>query len=58
MRKIHWLQLTTEDFAGLDPEKTVVVLPMHPAIEVAKQAAVQSSGSTPSRRVASQVFQR
>ena len=21
MRKVHWLQLTTEDFAGLDPEK-------------------------------------
>ena len=28
MRKIHWLQLTTEDFAGLDPEKTVAVLPI------------------------------
>jgi hypothetical protein len=29
MRKVHWLELTTEDFATLDPEKTVVVLPIH-----------------------------
>jgi len=28
MRKVHWLQLTTEDFATLDPEKTIVVLPI------------------------------
>ena len=28
MRKLHWLQLTTEDFAGLDPEKTIAVLPI------------------------------
>jgi creatinine amidohydrolase len=28
MRKVHWLQLTTEDFAGLDPEKTIAVLPI------------------------------
>ena len=26
MRRVHWLELTTEDFAGLDPEKTIVVL--------------------------------
>jgi len=28
MRKVHWLQLTTEDFAGLDSEKTIAVLPI------------------------------
>jgi creatinine amidohydrolase len=28
MRKVHWLELTTEDFAGLDPEKTIAVLPI------------------------------
>ena len=28
MRKVHWLQLTTEDFAGLDPETTIAVLPI------------------------------
>src|SRR5947207_11721934 len=26
MRKVHWLHLTTEDFAGLDREKTIAVL--------------------------------
>ena len=28
MRKVHWLELTTEEFAALDPERTVVVLPI------------------------------
>ena len=28
MRKVHWLQLTTEEFATLDPEKTIAVLPI------------------------------
>ena len=28
MRKVHWLQLTTEEFKGLDPEKTIAVLPI------------------------------
>jgi creatinine amidohydrolase len=28
MRKVHWLQLTTEEFAGLDPEKTIAILPI------------------------------
>ncbi len=28
MRKVHWLQLTTGDFANLDPEKTIAVLPI------------------------------
>ena len=28
MRKVRWIELTTEDFAGLDPEKTVAVLPI------------------------------
>jgi creatinine amidohydrolase len=28
MRKVHWLELTTEDFAALDPEKTIAVLPI------------------------------
>src|SRR3954465_5582000 len=28
MRKIHWLELTTEDFTGLDPERTIAVLPI------------------------------
>src|SRR5258708_31171823 len=28
MRKVHWLQLTTEEFAALDPEKTIAVLPI------------------------------
>ena len=28
MRKVHWLQLTTEEFATFDPEKTIVVLPI------------------------------
>jgi len=28
MRRVHWTQLTTEDFAGLDPEKTIAVLPI------------------------------
>src|SRR5437899_4963657 len=28
LRKVHWLQLTTEDFKGLDPEKTIAILPI------------------------------
>lgn len=28
MRKLHWFDLTSRDFAALDPEKTVVVLPI------------------------------
>lgn len=28
MRKLHWFDLTSRDFAKLDPEKTVVVLPI------------------------------
>src|ERR1043165_4295999 len=28
MRRVRWIELTTEDFAALDPEKTVVVLPI------------------------------
>ena len=28
MRKTQWLQLTTEEFAALDPEKTIAVLPI------------------------------
>ncbi len=28
MRKVHWIQLTTEEFAALDPEKTIAVLPI------------------------------
>ena len=28
MRKVHWLELTTEEFATLDPEKTIAVLPI------------------------------
>ena len=28
MRKLHWFDLTSRDFATLDPEKTVVVLPI------------------------------
>src|SRR2546423_9940486 len=27
MRKVHWLQLTTEEFAPLDPKKPIVGLP-------------------------------
>ena len=28
MRKRHWAELTTEEFAGLDPECTIAVLPI------------------------------
>jgi creatinine amidohydrolase len=28
MRKVHWLELTTEEFAALDPEKAIAVLPI------------------------------
>ena len=28
MRKVRWLELTTEEFAALDPEKTIAVLPI------------------------------
>jgi creatinine amidohydrolase len=28
MQKRRWMELTTEDFAGLDPEKTIAVLPI------------------------------
>src|ERR1043165_4733455 len=28
MRKVHWLELTTEEFASLDPGKTIAVLPI------------------------------
>src|ERR1041384_5132546 len=28
MRKVRWLELTTEEFADLDPEKTIAVLPI------------------------------
>ncbi len=28
MRKVNWLQLTTEEFKGLDPEKTIAILPI------------------------------
>ena len=28
MPKRHWIELTTEEFAGLDPEKTIAVLPI------------------------------
>ena len=28
MPKRHWMELTTEEFAGLDPEKAVAVLPI------------------------------
>ena len=28
MRKIYWAELTTTDFVGLDPEKTIAVLPV------------------------------
>jgi creatinine amidohydrolase len=28
MRKVNWLELTTEEFASLDPEKTIAVLPI------------------------------
>ncbi len=28
MRKVRWSELTTEEFAGLDPEKTIAVLPI------------------------------
>src|SRR6266704_3585363 len=28
LRKVHWLQLTTEEFKGLDPEKTIAILPI------------------------------
>ena len=28
VRKLVWSELTTEDFAGLDPEKTIAVLPI------------------------------
>src|ERR1700730_12244032 len=28
MPKRHWIELTTEEFAALDPEKTIAVLPI------------------------------
>jgi creatinine amidohydrolase len=28
MRKLYWAELTTEDFKGLDPERTIAVLPI------------------------------
>ncbi|MCA3606766.1 MAG: creatininase family protein, partial [Methylobacterium sp.] len=28
MRKLHWFDLTSRDFQELDPQKTVVVLPV------------------------------
>src|SRR6266567_1488690 len=28
MRKVHWSDLTTRDFAALDPESTIAILPV------------------------------
>jgi hypothetical protein len=46
MRKVHWLELTTEEFAALDPEKTIAVLPI--AGDRAARAALLRSRPTPS----------